>query len=563
MYTYVSKFQNLLKLLIKVKEISPIYVDLMSGIISGRESSSRMTSVMPASHRTKVRKSIGFPSKESIWISELGFVHLNSDFWDHLYSEYLSKSLRQISIDNGNLSIATIKSYFNRRGFPLKSKEELRSSISFLTKNALNTKYGVNSPQQLKSVSDKRIKTNMKRYGGKSPASSSKILSKMIRTSLSLSYDRLYSSLKAYNFTILSLKDDYKGERYYDSDSILRDFKYSLRCDSCGFSFSQGIFRIPTCPNCSDSSSTFISSGEKRILSFIRGMGIECSSNYKRFVSSGIAELDIYIPSKNIAIEYNGFLTHCSGHNGLVSPFRKEEMILPKSRSYHRDKTTLCLDGGISLYHIWQGDPLHIIYSKLRVILGDNSNITRVFARKCSFRKISISESSLFFNKYHLHGNASSSKDFIFGLFLGDELISCISFRRYSKSSIEIARFATKLDTIVVGGFSKLLNNVLLLLRGNFKSIITYAYSDWTPDYRNSVYYKYGFSYLELTSPSLFYWKKGSDTRVHRQKYQKHKLKKLFPESFNPNLTANQILSKESIYPIYDSGNHKFIYRIL
>ena len=37
---------------------------------------------------------------------------------------------------------------------------------------------------------------------------------------------------------------------------------------------------------------------------------------------------------------------------------------------------------------------------------------------------------------------------------------------------------------------------------------------------------------------------------------------KLFPESYDKSLTANQILEKDGIYPIYDSGNWKFTMNI-
>ena len=57
-------------------------------------------------------------------------------------------------------------------------------------------------------------------------------------------------------------------------------------------------------------------------------------------------EVDIYLPELNIGIEVNGALSHNSG----FSPFDS----LPKSPSYHKDKSDLALSKGIRLFHFWE-----------------------------------------------------------------------------------------------------------------------------------------------------------------------------------------------------------------
>jgi hypothetical protein len=53
-------------------------------------------------------------------------------------------------------------------------------------------------------------------------------------------------------------------------------------------------------------------------------------------------ELDVYIPDKQIAFEYNGNFWHLEG--------------ITKPIGYHQMKTDMCKNKGIALYHIWEDD---------------------------------------------------------------------------------------------------------------------------------------------------------------------------------------------------------------
>jgi len=85
----------------------------------------------------------------------------------------------------------------------------------------------------------------------------------------------------------------------------------------------------------------------------------------------------------------------------------------------------------------------------------------------------------------------------------------------------------------------------------------TYADKDWSPSHKNTVYFKFGFDFLGDTGPSLFY----TDFKniFSRQKFQKHKLKKIFPKTFDESLSAKDILANNKIYPVYTSGNWKYL----
>ena len=84
-------------------------------------------------------------------------------------------------------------------------------------------------------------------------------------------------------------------------------------------------------------------------------------------------------------------------------------------------------------------------------------------ARSCFIRPIATKDANLFFLEHHLMGHYNSTKTY--GLYTKDnELVSCLSIRSHKKdNSIEIARFASKLNSSVRGGFSKLLNYITKL----------------------------------------------------------------------------------------------------
>ena len=188
----------------------------------------------------------------------------------------------------------------------------------------------------------------------------------------------------------------------------------------------------------------------------------------------------------------------------------------------------------------------------IKAKLGKTNN--KYFARKLQVKEVKTCERRDFFNTNHLHGDVNSK--FALGLYQDKELISCISFRSH-KEIIEIARFATKLNSSVVGGFSKLLKHSIIKLKGlGYSKIITYCDRDWTPDYKDSAYYKNGFTFAGDTGVQLKYYNNHTKKVLTRETYQKHKLKKIFPSYHGENV--NEFLMDNRIYALFNSGNWKY-----
>ncbi len=91
------------------------------------------------------------------------------------------------------------------------------------------------------------------------------------------------------------------------------------------------------CPKCSHSGP---SKGEQEIVKYLKLIGITGIQQSNRGILKQL-ELDIYIPSHNIAIEYDGLYWHSNKF---------------KPNNYHLNKTELCEKKGIQLIHIFENE---------------------------------------------------------------------------------------------------------------------------------------------------------------------------------------------------------------
>jgi hypothetical protein len=254
-------------------------------------------------------------------------------------------------------------------------------------------------------------------------------------------------------------------------------------------------------------------------------------------------ELDIYIPSRNLAIEFNGTFWHSENNK--------------TDKYYHINKTKLCEEKGIHLVHIFEWEWLYKkdkVQSRLRHLLNKKQN--KIFARKCEIKVINKSISDDFLNINHLQGSCSGNSVNL-GLYYKDELIALMTFgkpRFNTNYEWELLRFCTKYP--VIGGASKLLNYFEQTYKP--KSIISYANRCWTYK-ENNVYKTLGFKEIEESDPNYIYISKHTSTIYTRYQCQKHKLKDLLKDTFDSKLTEYQNMEKANYLRVYDCGNLVFI----
>jgi hypothetical protein len=259
-------------------------------------------------------------------------------------------------------------------------------------------------------------------------------------------------------------------------------------------------------------------------------------------------ELDIYIPSKNLAIECNGLFWHGEvGGN--------------KDKNYHLNKTMECESKDIRLVHIFEDEWIinkNIVKNRLSYMLNTNS-INSIFARNCDVKEISTNDKNVFLIENHLQGNDNSK--IRLGLFYNNELIAVMTFgnkRIFMNSSstegeYELMRYAT--SKTVVGGAGKLLSYFIKTY--NPTKIISYADRRWSYS-KSNLYERIGFKKISNGTPNYWYFgRDGNYRRFHRFGFAKHTLVKRLA-SFDPNLTEWENMKNNGWDRIWDCGSIKY-----
>lgn len=288
------------------------------------------------------------------------------------------------------------------------------------------------------------------------------------------------------------------------------------------------------------------SDGEREVREYVQSLtDSEILYNKRNIITkpNKIYELDIFVPSKNVAIEYNGIYWHST-------------KVVPND--YHLTKHNLCADKGIRLIHIFE-DEWKWKREICKSIITSSFNIykEKYFARKCIAQKIDAQTYRNFVNSNHIAGAINSK--YKYGLFYNNELVQVIGIgqSRFKKGELELHRMCSKLFTNVIGGFSKLLKFAAndIKKETNTDSIDLYSYVDLAK-FNGNGYEKSGFTYICTTKPSYFY---VANNLIHknRMQFQKSKLPKLL-DNFDSNLTEQENVVNNGYYCVYDCGNKKF-----
>lgn len=283
-----------------------------------------------------------------------------------------------------------------------------------------------------------------------------------------------------------------------------------------------------------------VSTQENKISEFLLNWNIQHIKNDRIQIEP--KELDIYIPEYKLAIEYNGLYYHSYG---------ADEQYLDRYKLIN--KLMLCNNIGINLFHITSDQWLYkqdIIKSMILYKCGIFNE--SIYARKCIVKIINNKIANTFFNENHIQGHCYAK--LYVGLFYNDELVYCMSFgkpRFDKKYEWEIIRSASKLNTKVVGGFSKLFT---WFIKNNNGNIISYANKMYS---NGNVYVKNGFTLLRSTKINYHYTDKN--ILYERYGFQKKLLYKKL-KKFNPNLSEYENMINNGFRRFWDCGHYVFIY---
>lgn len=379
-------------------------------------------------------------------------------------------------------------------------------------------KYGVEHPIQYKPIKDKIEETCVKLYGSTNPSETDIVKQKILAT-------RTHGNISF-------LKNKSWMEQHIE-DLGIRGVAELLNLSARYIRSHADLLKIPF------RKSKHRSEFENQIVCLIRQWLPKAIiiQNDKTLIGR---ELDIYLPEYKLAIECNGTYWH-SELNG-------------RGRSFHLEKTKLCIENGIHLIHIWEHQwffKKELIMSRIKSLLKLNNTI---YARKCRVFSISSKDAISFLQDNHIQGSCSSS--IRLGLFLNDQLVSVMTFgkSRFSKGiTYELLRFCNIINYNVVGGGSKLFSNFVKTYLPS--QVISYSDKSFN---RGLLYQTLGFKYSHSSPPSYHYTKNYSVVE-NRIRFQKHKLSSILP-IFDQDKSEWDNMQDNGYDRIWDCGNDVWIY---
>ena len=331
--------------------------------------------------------------------------------------------------------------------------------------------------------------------------------------------------IKPYHFDVVSTERDDAGETIFN-----------VKCEFCGkvgkwspYARHELHTKYPVCVECSSAPR---SKQEHDLKEYIKSIyDGEIIGNTRSVIKP--RELDLYFPGKNLAIEYDGLYFHNNVDNS--------------------DKFYECQRNGVRLVQIteyeWRFET-EKIKAYLRNLFSYGQK--RIYARKCTVKEIDSTEYEKFTEENHLQGYRPSR--YKYGLFHDNELVEVIGLNKI-KGGYELVRECSKMDTIVIGGKSKLLKH---FREGHQGKILSYCE---VAKFTGKSYVNCGFRLDHISKPNYNYYGRFSKCgfkKFSRLQCQKHKLKDFLGENFDQSKTEVENMLNARFFRIFDYGNYVF-----
>lgn len=449
------------------------------------------------------------------------FKHIKSNIIKEnikISKEEFENFIRSMELDISNLETILITKYSDYYNFYYHNYKESLQEVTFNIKTRGKKKYCKECGNPLRFISFNRGYSN----GCSNRSCYSKITSQTKRGKF---------------FPIWKSRLECKGMSVTSNiDAFISGGNIDILCENCDSTFTRAVHTTihNGCPNCSKSKP------QRDITEYIESLGFEVLSNDRRLISP--LELDIYIPSKNLAIEYCGLYWHSEGLNESVD------------RKYHYKKYKKCKDIGIKLITVFENEWIsnkELVLSKIKTKLGIFDK--KIRASECDIKEITKGDCELFMRKHHMQGYCGCS--IRFGLYYEDELVSAMSFGKRN-GYMEMIRYCNRSDIMVYGGMSKLFK---LFLKDNTSDIKTFADLRWAD---GMSYENLGFKCSHTSTPNYYYYEsnKSYNPKLYsRVNFQKHKLKDKL-KIFDNTLTEHQNMYNNGYRCIWDCGNSVWIW---
>jgi hypothetical protein len=387
------------------------------------------------------------------------------------------------------------------------------------------------------NIYKKQEETCLSRYGTRKFGSCKEFIEKRKKSLKITLYNKIRQKLKILNLDILQEFNDIRED-------------VQIKCLVCNKIYINKWFNIVSgygrCPTCNPRNRP--SNSENEIIEFIKSFNIEVLSGKKDLIknpeTNRFLELDIFIPSKNIAIEFNGLYWH------------NEQF---RDNKYHLMKYNLCKDLNIKLIQIFEDEWVFkkdIVKNIIKNKLGILNDTKMIHGRKCIIKKINTNDKNIFLQNNHIQGKDQSLIKL--GAFYENELVAVMTFSHgnatrgtLTKDLLywELSRFVVDMKSHIPGIGGKLFH----YFKNNFEWNKIISYCDLRY-FDGGIYNKLGFKLDKIVEPDYSYTYLSSGLkRIHR-----YALRKKLDE---PKDIPEYILREaQGFIRIWDAGKYKFVY---
>lgn len=319
-----------------------------------------------------------------------------------------------------------------------------------------------------------------------------------------------------------------------------RQTPLDIRCQECELEFQATLENLDRncqrCPACHPVNNGR-SAGEEELSDFVASIvGVDNVVNNDRKMLKGL-ELDVYVPTKNFAVEYNGLYWHCE----LNSKNDRMRVKLERARA-----------ANIRLMNVFEDEWLNkreIVQSMIRARLGSFDAVYD--ARKCNVIELDYELAQQFLDMNHLDGSAKCSTRL--GLVTSsNELIAVMTFGMPRQGThwshhIEVKRYASLIGTCVRGAIGKLSRAFLKseVLNVQKRHLMTYVHLRHG---EGTSYEKAGFNRVDEVLLG-FHWTTGGGKRLHRSRIVADRSR---------SMSEAEVAAERGYHRIYDCGVAKF-----
>lgn len=248
------------------------------------------------------------------------------------------------------------------------------------------------------------------------------------------------------------------------------------------------------CPKCGNLSSI----AEDEIFNFLKRLNPQ--QRNRTILKNN--EIDIYIPSLKLGIEYNGLLWHSELYN--------------RDKHYHLNKLKECNNNGIELIQIFEDEWVNhkdICKFKLLKLCGLDNDLINISINECQIKEINNKKFVKdFLEKNDINGKTNFSIGI--GAFNNGNLICLMTFLK-GKHKWFLKRCTQNINFCCKGVEKRILEYFVSVYKPS--EIITFNDRRWTISSKNNLFTQIGFTFDSYTSPKPYFY----NTNIRFKRFEK------------------------------------------